>query len=195
MNIGRPLQFDPNQALDTAMQLFWQKGYESTSLQDLLKAMRLSKSSFYQAFKSKNQLFQRSIQNYQNLLSTDLQTQLRQAGSGKAFIQSLFLDVANETCGPNARRGCLLMNTASEFAQTDADIAQLVSDSLKQIVAIFVEAIHQAQRDGEIDKDKDAETLAIYLLSSMSGLKNMVKAGADRETIERIVKMILASLD
>jgi len=177
------------------MELFWRKGYESTSLQDLLNAMSLSKSSFYQTFKSKGQLFQRSIQNYQNLLADDLLMQLKQAGSGKAFIESLFLDVANETSGPDARRGCLLMNTANEFAQTDACIASLVSDSLDEITTIFEKAIIQAQQEGAIPEDKDVRSLANYLVSNMSGLKNMVKAGADRETIKRIVKIILSVMD
>ncbi len=195
MHIGRPLQFDPDQALDTAMRLFWRKGYESTSLQDLLSATGLSKSSFYQTFKSKNRLFQRAIQNYRNRLTDDLRARLRQAGSGRAFIENLFRDVADETRGPDSRRGCLLMNTANEFAQTDADIARLVSHSLDRIIAIFEEAIRQAQREGAIGKDKAARNLAIYLLSNMSGLKNMVKAGADRETVERIVDITLSALD
>ncbi len=195
MNIGRPLEFDPDRALDSAMQLFWRKGYESTSLQDLLGTMKLSKSSFYQAFKSKNQLFQRSIKNYQTLLTTDLNLQRQQAGSGKAFIKELFFDVTSETCGPDARRGCLLMNTANEFAQTDSDIANLVSTSLDQIITIFESAIKQAQQEEEIPQDKNANALATYLVSSMSGLKNMVKAGADKKTIEQIVTIVLSTLD
>lgn len=195
MNIGRPLQFNPDKALDTAMQLFWRKGYESTSLQDLLDEMKLSKSSFYQTFKSKNILFQDSIQCYQTMLTDDLSEQLKQADSGRAFFESLFLSVTDETTGSNARRGCLLMNTASEFAQTDIDIANLVSNSLDQITDIFEKAIIQGQQEDQVSQDKDARNLAIYLLSSMSGLKNMVKAGADRETIKRIVKTILSTLD
>ena len=84
MSIGRSLQYDPDKALNTAMQLFWRKGYELTSLQDLLRATRLSKSSFYQAFKSKSELFKRSIQSYKSQLTDNLQLQLKQAGSGQA---------------------------------------------------------------------------------------------------------------
>lgn len=195
MNIGRPLQFNPDQALDAAMQQFWRKGYESTSLQDLLNVMCLSKSSFYQAFKSKGQLFQRSIKNYQKMLVDDLLSQLKQADTGRAFLETLFMSVANETSGPDARRGCLLMNTANEFAQEDVDIAKLVSDSLDHIITLFEKAILQGQGEGVINKDKDARSLAVYLVTNMSGLKNMVKAGADRETIKRTVKIILTTLD
>ncbi|MEE9327030.1 MAG: TetR/AcrR family transcriptional regulator [Cocleimonas sp.] len=194
MNVGRPLQFNPDKALGSAMQLFWNNGYESTSLQDLLTAMKLSKSSFYQAFKSKKQLFLNTILSYQALLVDDLLLQLKQADTGKAFIENLFSCVAEETVGVDARRGCLLMNTASEFAQTDDEIADLVSESLVKITAIFERAVVQAQQEGDISANKDAHDLAVYLLSNMSGLKNMVKAGADKETITSIVDTILLTL-
>jgi len=195
MSVGRPLQFDPDKALDIAMQLFWRKGYESTSLQDLVSAMGVSKSSFYQTFTSKHHLFQQAIHNYQKMLSDNLQIQLQQAESGKAFIESLFYGVEREVSGSDARRGCLLMNTASEFSQTDAEIAGLVSDSLDHIADIFKQAILQAQSENKISKDKNAQDLAIYLVSNMSGLKNMVKAGADKKTIKGIVDIALSALD
>ena len=87
------------------------------------------------------------------------------------------------------------MNTASEFAQTDPDIAALVTSSIDAITNVFELAIQQAQEQGDISTDKDARTLATYLVSSMSGLRNMVKAGADRETITRIATVTLAALD
>lgn len=195
MSAGRPLQFNPEIALNSAMLLFWRKGYESTSLQDLLTGMGLSKSSFYQAFKSKHCLFQQSIRHYRKMLTNDLQGQLEQADSSRDFLENLFRNVASETSGRDARRGCLLMNTASEFAQTDSEIAGLVGDSIENITNIFEQAIRQAQDEDKINKDKDARSLATYLLSSMSGLKNMVKAGADRETIKRIVDNVLSVLD
>lgn len=195
MTAGRPLEYNPEIALNAAMLLFWRKGYESTSLQDLLKTMGLSKSSFYQAFKSKHQLFQQSIQHYRKVLSEDLETQIRQADSSRQFIENLFYSVASETSGPNARRGCILMNTANEFAQTDTEIADLIGDSIQQVTTIFERAILQAQNENQISKDKDARSLATYLVSTMSGLKNMVKAGADRETIKRIVDIALSALD
>lgn len=195
MTAGRPLQFDPVKVQDKAMRLFWEKGYESTSMDNLLTTMNISKSSFYQAYKSKRNIFESSIRQYQAMLLNNFKERLRQAASGRDFIETLFYDVANETSGPEARRGCLLMNTANEFSQTDPEIASLVADSLDAITTIFEQAIHQAQQEGLIATRNDARTLAVYLLSCMSGLKNMVKAGADRETIKRIVKITLAILD
>ena len=195
MNIGRPLEFDPDIALEAAMQLFWRKGYESSSLQDLLTAMGLSKSSFYQTFKSKHSLFRQAIAHYRTTLTDEMTTNLNESNSGKAFIEALFSHINSETVSPDERRGCLLMNTASEFAQTDPDIAALVTSSIDAITDVFELAVQQAQDQGDISTDKDARTLATYLVSSMSGLRNMVKAGADRETITRIATVTLAALD
>lgn len=195
MTVGRPLEFDPDVALQAAMELFWRKGYEASSLQDLLAVTGLSKSSFYQAFGSKRNLFQLSIRNYRKSLTDGMRAQLRASGSGKAFLESLFHAIAGETCGRDARRGCLLMNTANEFAQTDPEIAALVSNSIAGFTDVFEQAIRQARQQGEIAAGNDARALATYLVSTMSGLKNMVKAGADRETVRRIVDIALSVLD
>ena len=177
------------------MQLFWRKGYESSSLQELLNTMGLSKSSFYQTFKSKHALFENCIKHYRQTLGESLVIQLEKSSSGKAFINKLFQNVADETCGADARRGCLLMNTASEFAQSDADIARLVTNSLQNIIDVFEMAIQRAQQAGEISADKDPHALATYLISSMSGLKNMVKAGADRQTVKQIADTVVSTLN
>jgi len=195
MTIGRPLEFNPDVALESAMQLFWRKGYESSSLQELLATMRLSKSSFYQTFKSKHALFQRCIQHYRQAMNDEMRAQLKKNKSGKTFIITLFNNIANETSGSDARRGCLMMNTASEFAQSDQEIAKLVSSSINSITTVFELAIQQAQQQEEIPSDKDARTLATYLVCNMSGLKNMVKAGADRGTIKRIARIVMSALE
>lgn len=195
MTVGRPLEFDPDMALEAAMQLFWRKGYESSSLQDLMSAMGLSKSSFYQTFKSKHSLFQQAITHYREAMTDEMTMKLNKARSGKTFIETLFRSIASETAGPDERRGCLLMNTASEFAQTDPDIATLVTASIDAITNVFELAIQQAQEQGNISSEKNAHTLATYLVSSMSGLRSMVKAGANRKTISRITTVTLAALD
>ena len=143
------------------MQLFWCKGYESSSLQALLDTMGLSKSSFYQTFKSKHLLFQSCIRHYRQMLTGEMTSQLKESGSGKLFIKNLFQSVADETCGLNARRGCLLMNVASEFAQTDSKISELVSSSIENFIDVFEKAIQQAQQQGEIPSSKEARSLAI----------------------------------
>ncbi len=194
MTAGRPLQFDPDTALESAMQLFWQKGYESTSLNDLLKATGLSKSSLYQTFGNKHQLFEQSIAHYRQHLVQDLKAMLSNARSGRQFIEKIFFSVADEVKGKNSRRGCLVMNTASEFAQSDPVIARLVKQGTKGFYDVFETAVRRAQNEGDIPANKDARTLAIYLVSSMSGLKTQVKAGASAVDINSTAKIILSAL-
>jgi TetR/AcrR family transcriptional repressor of nem operon len=87
------------------------------------------------------------------------------------------------------------MNTASEFAQTDPEIAELVSRSIKNLTQVFELAIEQGQQQGDIPADKNRQELANYLVSSMSGLKNMVKAGANSKSIKQTADIVLSALD
>lgn len=195
MTIGRPLEFDPEQVLDAAMHVFWSKGYETTSLQDLLKAMGLSKSSFYQAFGGKQPLFERCIQRYRESIAADMLKRLDKAASGRQFIADMLYSVADEARGPKKPCGCLVMNTANEFAQRDPAVAEWVKKGVGRFTAVFKAAVRRAQAEGEISADRDAAGLANYLVSSMSGLKTLVKAGAGEKAVKDIVRVILRALD
>ena len=194
MTVGRPIEFDPQQALDAAMCVFWQRGYEATSLEDLLAAMDISKSSFYQAFGSKSELFQRCLENYRDASTDRLRTMLDQAASGKAFLESILNGIADGTKDPMGRAGCLLMNTANEFAQRDPRIAVLVTKSLERMEDLFYAAICRAQAEGDIPKKADARSLALFLIANLGGLRLMTRAGASPEKIRTVGKVILSGL-
>lgn len=192
--VGRVREFDIDQVTVVAMELFWSQGYEATSLQELILATSLSKSSFYQAFGSKHELFQRCLSLYEQNLVAGLKRMLEQAPNGLAFVQQVLLGVANETQGPNSRRGCLMMNTASEFSQSDQEVARLIKRGRKRMLAVFELAFDRAQSDGSIAQATEPEILAEYLLTCVSGLKTQVKAGNSAISITRIARFIIASL-
>jgi len=195
MNIGRPLEFDPEQALDAAMQVFWASGYEATSLQNLLDAMDLSKSSFYQAFGGKRQLFERCLKRYRDTMAAAMLDSLNQAPSGRQFIEDRLSSVASEACSDEKPRGCLVMNTANEFAQGDPAVAEWVAQGVDRFTAIFEAAVRRAQSEGDIAADNDPEVLARFLVSSMSGLKTMVKAGLGGSEVKDIIQIVLRAID
>ena len=194
MTVGRPIEFDPGIALDAAMHEFWRNGYEATSLQDLLKSMELSKSSFYQAFSSKEKLFHRCLKHYQEQIVTKLEADLKDAKSGIGFIQNAFSSIADEAKKENEQKGCLVINTANEFGQKDSVVAKIVKQSIGSFENIFLQAIKQAQIEGDIEKTKNAEVLAQYLVGNMGGIKSMVKADMNRKQINQIVEVIIESL-
>ena len=194
MTVGRPLQFDPEKALDAATEVFWSGGYEGTSLQDLLNAMGLSKSSFYQAFGSKQQLFERCLCRYRENLAETMLANLGRATSGRQFIEDMLYSAAAEARQETKPRGCLVMNTANEFARSDETVAGWVTQGMDRFRGVFAAAVRRGQEDGTIAKDKDPETLALYLVSNMSGLKTMAKAGVAENDSKQIVRLVLAAL-
>ena len=194
MTAGRPCEFDPRQALESATRVFWERGYQAASLEDLLTAMDLNKSSFYQAFGSKPALFQRCLENYRDASTDRLRAQLDQATSGWEFLQAVFQGVAENTQAPMGRAGCLLINTASEFAQRDPKISALVARSLERIEDIFYAAVCRAQAEGKITKGANARSLAAFLTANLGGLKGLARAGTSPEKMHTIVQVILNGL-
>lgn len=177
------------------MQRFWAKGYGHTSMQDLLVVMNLSKSSLYRAFGGKQPLFRRCVSRYADQVSSGLREGLSKAPSGRRFIEAFLNSVLDDIKGRQRPRGCLVMNTATEFAQSEPEIAQDVSQSIHRFRDVLQRAVERAQEEGEIPKERDARTLANYLVSSMSGLKAQSKAGADPKTLKGIIATIMKTLD
>lgn len=195
MSNGRPLQYDPEQALDAAMQVFWSCGYEGTSLQDLLAAMGLSKSSFYQGFGGKKELFIRCIARYRDHQAEVFAGVRNKAESGLKFIELLLLLSAAEARKPGQlRRGCLLMNTATEFAQRDLLVAEHVAAGFEGLRGSLRAAVLRGQQEGDISTDHAPDVLADYLLTSLGGIKTVVKGGMGEQRVKEIVGIILKAL-
>lgn len=176
------------------MNVFWSHGYEHTSMQDLLEAMDLSKSSQYQAFGGKQALFRLCLAHYADHFVGLLREKLATAPSGRRFIED-FLHTVLEDVHGGEPRGCLIMNTASEFAQSDPEIAADVARSVKRFRDTLRLAVERAQREGDIPADRNPRVLASYLVSSMSGLKNQAKAGVDVRTLRGVIQAVLRALD
>lgn len=177
------------------MNLFWSKGYEHTSMQDLLTVMNLSKSSLYQAFGGKQRLFLRCLARYTDQFAERLYQGLAAAPSGHRFIEEFLYSVLADADGTLAPRGCLVMNTACEFAQREPDIARDVAISVGRFRGALQAAVERAQHEGDIAPDKDSRELAAFLVSSMSGLKVQAKAGTDTVTLKSIIALVLRALD
>ena len=176
------------------MQLFWTKGYAATSLEELLETMGLSKSSFYQTFQSKHHVFERSIDRYRRLVETTLWDRLAHAKSGLTFIEETLGSVGREARGAGRPRGCLFMNSASEFAQRDPAIDKLVREGVSRLTELFEAAVIRAQQEGGIPAKRNPRTLAQYLVNSLSGLNALAKAGMDTKSLSGIVSVVQTAL-
>jgi TetR/AcrR family transcriptional repressor of nem operon len=176
------------------MEMFWSKGYEATSLSDLLKAMEISKSSFYQAFGSKHELFERCLARFRERQVTRMRAALAGAETAKRFIRSMLTAIVADAARMETPKGCLIMNTATEFSGRDASVARLVSHATSDFADVFATAVRQAQREGDIAPEKDADALARYIVSTISGLKTMVKAGYSPKAVDEVVEVAMGAL-
>lgn len=194
MSLGRPIEFDPDQALQAAMEVFWRQGYEATSLQDLLQAMGLSKSSFYQAFGSKHELFQRCLALFRERQVKRMMSALNRAPSGREFLHGVLRSTAQEAHSPHPPKGCLIMNTATEFSGRDPLVSALVADGARDFAGVFRAAVIRAQEEGDISHSQNADTLAHYVVTTVSGLKTMVKAGLSPTKVAEVAEVALGAL-
>jgi AcrR family transcriptional regulator len=192
--MARPVEFNRDEVLDRAMDIFWEKGYEATSLQDLIDSMDLSKSSFYNTFESKHNLFTETLRRYNDCMTRPLAEALNNSVSGIDFIVSVFNEVIDQANTPIGMKGCFLMNTAAEFARNDPAIGDILESGFNKIEVIFLRAIEKAQSLGEIPNDKDASALANFLVCNMSGLKTMAKAGIKHTRLKHIADTVIDSL-
>lgn len=193
MAIGRPRQFDSDKALNQATERFWQQGFAATSLQDLLECMHLSKSSLYQSFGNKEQLFVRCLDQYRQHIGDTLAERLRLADSGLGFIREL-LDMVIAEAGRDSRKGCLLVNTANEVAGRERAIAVAVNRGFFTIKSILRQALDRAREDGELAVDADIEQLSDFLVTGISGLRTMVRAGVDKGKLNTVAAMLMNTL-
>ncbi len=194
MTRGRPIAFSPDEAANAAMQVFWARGYEAASTRDLLEAMQISRSSLYHAFGNKEQLFLEALRRYREALIERLGRRLESSPSALGFLEGLFLETANDAGSERAALGCLIFNSACELGQGDDPPSDHARQSLAAINHCFQRAVSQAQAEGDIAAERDAQALATYLTMGMAGLRTLLKSGASGEQARQAADLLLDTL-
>jgi TetR/AcrR family transcriptional repressor of nem operon len=190
----RPREFDVDTALERAMQVFWAKGYESTSLDDLCEATGVGRSSLYSAFSDKRDLYLRALDRYENGSAARIAAALakpvpiRTALAG--FLERMIDDIV---AGPG-RRGCFIGNCAAELGRRDRTAAARVRRSIDRIESVFREALARAESRGEIPAQSDTAALARFLAAGIQGMRLVGKANPDRAALRDIASVMLRCL-
>jgi TetR/AcrR family transcriptional regulator, transcriptional repressor for nem operon len=190
----RPREFEHDAVLDRAMRIFWSKGYEATSVQDLVDQMGLQRGSLYATFGDKRALFFAAIDRYDRVVTGKLLGALDEPSSGMEAIRRFFRLKIEWAGAANRPRGCLVTNSTTELASRDRRTATRVGAVLTKIEAAFHRAVIRAQKTGDIDPARDPVALARFLTSSAQGLSVMAKTIPERAVLEDIVDVILAAL-
>ncbi len=188
--MGRPRRFDEPTALTIAQNVFWQFGYEAATLDYLLRAMGLSKSSFYETFGSKRALFLRSLHHYQQEKLNGLAKTLAGAATGRAAILTILEATINQESG----NGCMICNETVELAGRDDDVKNLVDAMMIGFEQSLIATIDRGKADGSITTTRQSGEIARLLLVSLNGLNVMARGRADPARLGETVRFIAQSL-
>lgn len=193
--MARPQEFDTAQALSAAMHVFWRKGYEATSLAEIMAATGLSKSSLYAAFGDKRSLFLAALSAYQAERLAYMQQALDDGRPARQSIESFFRDAVAHIADPAHSSGCMTANEAVELAPRDVDVQRLVAEDFQALDDAFTRTIARGQTDGSIASPEDPRKLARFLVVGFQGLQVMARAQSDRPRLDDTVTVMMAALD
>ncbi|MCQ9179736.1 TetR/AcrR family transcriptional regulator [Streptomyces sp. IBSBF 2953] len=190
--MGRPKEFDPDVAVEQAMQVFWRHGYGATTPQCLVDALGIGKGSLYNAFGGKRQLFDLALRRYLDLQNAAVAELLDGSGPVKERLRTALHFIAQSDLADPDRRGCLALNAAMEFGRTDEAVTSQVRGMFDRFEGAFRALVEEGQRAGEIDPGRDAVALADLLLNTVNSVKLMARVESGPE---RLLRMIDVTVD
>ncbi len=191
--MSRLREFDRNEVVTKALDLFWSDGYNASSISKLIAVMGINRSSLYATFGNKDNLFSEAMACYarsrEGLHSSTLIGIEDPIQAIRSFYYSKFI---NEDV--SLSNGCLLFNTVSELSNTSPEIASEAGEYLREVRELFVNRLIEARDKGMIDEKKDIDAQADYLLAMISGLRSLSKMGSDRSALKKVIDTTLDSL-
>jgi len=193
--MARQKEFDQDKALDKAMTLFWQKGYEATSIQELVDHMGIGRRSLYDTFKSKHDLFIAALDRYRDMAFESIVSSDEPLVSPKVAIQEIFEEIVAEAVADRNRKGCFIVNSAVELAGQDDAVTIRSREGFQTLEFIFHRLLHQAQQSGELSPDHDIQALAQFLMNAVFGIRVMSKVNPDKLVLTNVVNLTLSILD
>jgi TetR/AcrR family transcriptional repressor of nem operon len=191
--MARNKEFDEKEALRKAMELFWQQGYEKTSMQDLVSHMGVHRRSIYDTFGDKHTLFMRALSHYGEIMDGRMENKVKSELTVKQAIRKLFEMVID----PNDKlpKGCLLINAAVELSLLDQEVAKEVTKSFLKMETFLFDLLKQAQEQGEIPKHYDIKGISQFIHNSFVGIRVLAKTTNNKEQLETIIDLTLSKLD
>ena len=192
--MARSKEFNEEEVLDKAVDVFWAKGYEATSIQDLVDAMGIQRGSLYATFGGKQQLFLTALNRYGDVVVKSLLTILTSKPSAQQSIHLFFSQLVEHLLNADPLRSCLVTNSAIERGLADEATRKKVCALLNAIEKGFYQALLNAQKKNEVSSDLNLTATAYFLTSSMQGLIVMGKVCQERSVLESINQITLSVL-
>jgi TetR/AcrR family transcriptional repressor of nem operon len=190
----RPREFDTAEAVDTALVMFWRRGYAATSSRDLCTGTGLGRGSLYNAFTSKRDLYLRALARYYELGTARAVAILEGTGTIHERIRELMTAVIDTDLADPDRKGCLAINAAIEMANQDPEVKTAVRQHFERVEGALRDAVERAVLVGELSGGRAPAVTARLVLSSYYGLRVLARATDDREALLDVVTGTLDAL-
>ncbi|MDR6968087.1 TetR/AcrR family transcriptional repressor of nem operon [Flavobacterium arsenatis] len=192
--MARTKVFDENDVLDKAMNLFWQKGYNATSAQDLVDNLGISRSSLYDTYGDKHSLFVKALKQYRKERVDPVLQEADVVEDVEAYIRFFFESVQKEALSDNSSKGCFIINSVVELAPVDSEIAGIANSIMNDTEEALCKVIKKGQDTGVFTTKFSARSLARFVFNSLNGLRVTVKFDADKKMFDDIVNVCLSAL-
>ena len=193
--MARTKDFDETEVLNKAIAIFWHKGYNGTSMQDLVDGLCISRSSLYDTFGDKHALFIKALESYKAAASAQVCAIVSRTDSAKEAIKKLLELVAGELLSDQNHKGCFMVNAEVEVAPHDKEVSQLICQNDQQVEDAFYLVIKNGQESGEITNRQDARALARFTFNTVKGIRVTAKSTFDKTVFDDIIKLAVAALD
>ncbi|MDQ0207510.1 TetR/AcrR family transcriptional regulator [Alkalicoccobacillus murimartini] len=193
--MARSKGFDEKVVLKKAMELFWQQGYEKTSMQDLVQHMGIHRKSIYDTFGDKRSLFTASLTNYEKFIVETFNEILSTSKPVKEVIRDIFTFVIQSAELTVYPKGCLTVNAAVELSSIDQEFNQLVTRMFKDTELMFEHLLITGQKNGELNKAIDPYSTSKFLHNNLIGFRVMVKTDYTKKDLESNIDLMMKVLD
>jgi TetR/AcrR family transcriptional repressor of nem operon len=193
--MARLKAFDEERALDAAVDCFWMRGYEATSVRNLAEAMGIGGTSLYNAYGDKRALFRRSLERYAERSMRERIARLEAGHKPKDAIAAFVNEIIDRSLKDPDRKGCLLVNSALDVAPHDVEIGKAVGGYLDEIRSFFRRNIEAARQTDQVSRKIDAEEVSGHLLGVVAGIRVLARTGAKRKLLEGVARPALDLLE
>jgi TetR/AcrR family transcriptional repressor of nem operon len=191
--MARPKEFERDTALESAIAIFCDHGYEGTSTDALLAKMGISRQSLYDTFGDKRRLYLEALQRYVEDRVADQIAALNASSSPLKGVEAVLLTMASEAAVAGAP-GCMGIGATCEFGQSDTEVSTLIGVSSKRLLSALERRLGEAKTRGEIGKDVDPRAAAQFVTATVTGMKVAARGGATADILRNIARMALRSL-
>ena len=188
--LGRPRSFDTDQALDSAMHVFWKKGYEGTSLTDLTRAMGINRPSLYAAFGDKESLFRKVLERYSQGPARYVQAANLEA-SARKVVEKLLYGALELMSQPGNPQGCLMVHGALTGGKATSKVRRIMAEHHAQAEDGLRRRLRRAVSEGDLPANADPDTLTRFVVTVIQGMSVQAANGASRAQLEKVARQSL----